>query len=243
MTACAFLFASGRRKKRPKTRGSDPRKKSVVERERQTMKREEIKQIFPDATDEQLKSVMDLNGADVERAKAKTTKLEEELLGAKDDFKKLNAEFEALKASNASAEDWQAKFEALQADNVAKEKQAEADRILAEKSENVRNRFNAVLGEKKFNHDAIKDAYLKKFGDALESKDFEGKSDADIFHALTKDDATAFVGVTAVNLGGGTPQGIGKQSYGSKADIMAIKDRDARQKAIAENITLFEQKG
>ena len=33
------------------------------------MKREEIKSIFADATDEQLKAVMDLNGADVEKAK------------------------------------------------------------------------------------------------------------------------------------------------------------------------------
>ena len=35
------------------------------------MKREEIKTIFPDATDEQLKSVLDINGADVEKVKAK----------------------------------------------------------------------------------------------------------------------------------------------------------------------------
>lgn len=207
------------------------------------MKREEIKQIFPDATDEQLKLVMDLNGADVEKAKSKVTALEAELKEKKEDFAKLNNELDELKAANASGEDWKAKFEALQAENVAKEKQAEADRILAEKTENVTSRFTAVLGEKKFNHDAIREAYLKKFGDALESKDYEGKSDAEIFHALTKDDATAFVGVTAVNLGGGTPQGIGKQSYGSKADIMAIKDRAARQKAIAENMPLFEQKG
>ena len=35
------------------------------------------------------------------------------------------------------------------------------------------------------------------------------KGDVDIFHALTKDDATAFTGVTAVKLAGGTPQGLG----------------------------------
>ena len=31
------------------------------------MKREEIKAIFAEATDEQLKKIMDLNGSDVER--------------------------------------------------------------------------------------------------------------------------------------------------------------------------------
>ena len=97
------------------------------------MKREEIKAIFADATDEQLKAVMDLNGADVEKAKAKATAFENELKEKKAEFDKLNSEFEALKTSNASGEDWKAKFEALQDENVAKEMQAEADRIMAEK--------------------------------------------------------------------------------------------------------------
>lgn len=173
------------------------------------MKREEIKAIFPDATDEQLGQVMDLHGTDTEKAKSKVTALEADLKTKKEDFDRLTTEFETLKAENASGEDWKAKFEALQADNVAKEKQAEADRILKEKQENIENRFSAVLGEKKFTHDAIKADYLKKFGDALESKDYEGKSDADIFHALTKDDATAFEGVTAYRLAGGNPTGGG----------------------------------
>ena len=43
------------------------------------MKREEIKTIFPEASDEQLKQIMDLNGADVEKFKAKVTDLETEL--------------------------------------------------------------------------------------------------------------------------------------------------------------------
>ena len=86
------------------------------------MKREEIKSIFADATDEQLKAVMDLNGADVEKVKSKVTALETELKEKKSDFDKLNTEFEALKTANASGEDWKAKFEALQAENIAKEK-------------------------------------------------------------------------------------------------------------------------
>lgn len=202
------------------------------------MKREEIKSIFPEATDEQLKSIMDLNGADVEKAKSKVTSLENELKDKKADFDKLNTELEALKTANASGEEWKTKYEAIVAENEAKAKQAEADRILKEKQENVLNRFNAVVGEKKFSHDAVKADYLKKFGDALENKDFEGKSDADVFHALTKDDASAFVGVTTVKLAGGRPQTGGKQ-YASKADIMAIKNYDERVQAIADNKHLF----
>jgi cytochrome c556 len=201
------------------------------------MKREEIKAIFADATDEQLKAVMDLNGADVEKVKQKVTALEAEAKEKKDAFDKLNKEFEALKTAGASAEDWKAKFEALQAENVAKAKQAEADRILREKNESVANRFNTVLGDKKFSHDAIRELYLKKFGDALESTDYQGKSDTEIFHDLTKNDSTAFTGVTSVRLAGGRPQGVSGASYSTVKEIMnSDMDRAARRQAIAENI-------
>ncbi|MBO5944450.1 MAG: hypothetical protein J6Q50_04030, partial [Clostridia bacterium] len=143
------------------------------------------------------------------------------------------------KTANASGEDWKAKFEALQAENVAKEKQAEADRILAEKNADIEKRFAECVGDKKFSHDAIKADYLKKFADALESEEYKGKGDVDIFHALTKDDATAFTGVTAVKLQGGTPQGVGGKQYTSKAEIMAIKNYDERVQAIANNKQLF----
>jgi hypothetical protein len=202
------------------------------------MKREEIKSIFPEATDEQLKSIMDLNGADVEKAKSKATALEAELKEKKADFDKLNTEFEELKKSNASGEDWKAKFEALQADNLAKEKQAEADRILAEKKADVEKRFADCVGDKKFSHDAIKADYLKKFGDALESDEYKGKGDTDIFHALTKDDATAFTGVTAVKLAGGRPSGT---SGKTKDEIMAIKDGNTRRAEMLANAHLFPE--
>lgn len=199
------------------------------------MKREEIKNIFPEATDEQLKAVMDLNGGEVEKNK----KLEAELKAKNEQFETLNKEFETLKSANADGEEWKAKFEALQAENAAKEKQAEADRILKEKNESINKRFETARGEKIFSHDAIKEAYLKKFGEALESEDYKGKSDIEVFHELTKDDDSAFKGAAIVKLAGGKPSS-GK-AYNSKADIMAIKDRDERRAAIADNLNLFEK--
>lgn len=202
------------------------------------MKREELKQIA-ELTDEQIKAIMDLNGADVERAKSKVTALEAELKEKKADFDKLNGELEALKTANASGEEWKTKYEAIVAENEAKAKQAEADRILAEKTESINKRFEAVLGDKKFNHDAIREAYLKKFGDALENKEYEGQSDSEIFHALSKDDATAFKGVTAVRLAGGKPTGSGK--YSSKDEIMAIKDGVTRRAEMLAHPQLFPE--
>lgn len=203
------------------------------------MKREEIKAIFPDITDEQLDKVMALHGAEIEKTKAKVTALETDLKEKKEAFDNLNTEFETLKTSNASGEEWQKKYEALKADIDAKEKQAEADRIVKEKQDGILKRFDAVMNGKEFNHDAIKAEYLKRFGEAIELDENKAKSDADIFHELTKDDASAFKGVTAVRLAGGTNRNIGGTVYNSKADIMKIKDATARQKAIEENPTLF----
>ena len=203
------------------------------------MRREEIKAIFADATDEQLKAVMDLNGADVEKAKSKVTALEADLKEAKETADKINTEFEALKSSNAGAEEYKTKYEALVAENEAKAKQAEAERVAREKAEGIDKRFDAVVGDKKFSHEAIRADYRRRFEDALADKENEGKSDADIFHALSKDDATAFTGVTAVKLQGGRPQGTGK--YSSKEEIMAIKDIGVRHAEMLANAHLFPE--
>lgn len=203
------------------------------------MKREEIKAIFPDATDEQLSKILDINGADVEKVKAKVTALEADIKDKKDAFDKLNTEFESLKSSNAGAEEYKSKYEALVAENAAKEKQAEADRILAEKNENIKNRFSTVLGEKKFNHEAIKAEYLKKFTEALDLKENQGRSDADIFHELTKDDGAAFTGVTTVRLAGGTQRSSSK--YNSKEEIMSIKDGATRRAEMMANPQFFPE--
>lgn len=169
-------------------------------------------------------------------AKADFNAKVEELKEKKADFEKLNTEFEALKTANASGEEWKTKYEAIVAENEAKAKQAEADRILAEKNADTEKRFNECVGDKKFSHDAIKASYLKKFSDALDSEEYKGKGDAEIFHALTKDDATAFTGVQAVKLPGGRPAGTGT-NYSSVKDIMnSDMTREQKRAAIAENI-------
>ena len=202
------------------------------------MKREELKQIA-ELTDEQLDKIMDINGADVEKVKAKVTALEAELKEAKATTDKINAEYEALKSSNAGAEEYKSKYEALVAENEAKAKQAEAERIAKEKAEGLDRRFDAVVGEKSFQHEAIRADYRRKFENALADKENEGKSDADIFHALTKDDATAFKGVTAVRLAGGKPTGSGK--YSSRDEIMSIRDGATRRAEMLANPQFFPE--
>ena len=173
---------------------------------------------------------------EIEADKAKREKLETELKEKTESLENLTTEIDTLKASGKNAEEIQAKLDALVAEREAEKKQAEADRILAEKNADIEKRFAECVGDKKFSHDAIKADYLKKFADALESEEYKGKGDVDIFHALTKDDAAAFTGVTAVKLQGGRPMGTG-HGYSSVKDIMnSDMTREQKRAAIAENI-------
>jgi hypothetical protein len=178
---------------------------------------------------------------EIEAEKSKREKVEADLEANKKSLESLTKEFETLKTSNASAEEYKSKYEAIVADNEAKARQAEADRIAKEKAEGIDKRFDAVVGEKKFTHSAIRAEYRRQFETALSDKANEGKSDADVFHALTKDDATAFTGVTAVKLQGGRPQGVGGKQYATKEEVMAIKDSAERISAIQNNPTLFRK--
>ena len=218
-----------------------PRIKSVGRKEIK-MKREDIKAIFAEATDEQLKKVMDLNGADVEKLKGKVTVLEAENTEKKSAFDKLKDEFEALKSSNAAAEDYKTKFETLKADIDQKEEAAKEARKKAEREADILNRYEAAAVDKdgnplKWRHDAIKADYLKKFGEAVADKTNTGKSDADILHELIKDDANAVsVPQPVVKLKGANPVTgeISKENFAK----MGYKDR---VKLYNENPTLYNE--
>ena len=160
---------------------------------------------------------------EIEADKAKREKLETELKEKTESLESLTTEIDTLKTSGKNAEEIQAKLDALIAEREAERTKAEADRLAKEKADNVLSRFNAV--KKKFKHNDIEQAYLKRFGDAIESKDFEGKSDTEIYHELTKDD-DCHEGVKAVHLAGGTPSGIGGKSV-TREDFnkMSYKER------------------
>ena len=160
---------------------------------------------------------------EIEAEKAKRMSAEEKLTEAEKSLELVTTEMDALKKGEKNAEEIQAKLDALIAEREAEKTKAEADRIAKEKADNVLSRFNAV--KKKFKHNDIEQAYLKRFGDAIESKDFEGKSDTEIYHELTKDD-DCHEGVKAVHLAGGTPSGVGGKSV-TREDFnkMSYKER------------------
>ena len=173
-------------------------------------------------------------------AKADFNAKVEEVKTLKGEKKTLEDEVSKLNENANGNEDVKKELEALKAKIDADAKQAEADRISREKAESDERLFNEAVGEKKFSHDAIKNHYFNLFRQNLAKEENKGKSAVDILHNLTKDDATAFTGVTAVKLAGGKPQGVNGNHYATKKDIMAIKDSTERQQAIADNISLFQ---
>ena len=172
-------------------------------------------------------------------AKADFNAKVEEVKTLKGEKKTLEDEVTRLNENANGNEDVKKELEALKAKIDADAKQAEADRISREKAESDERLFNEAVGEKKFSHDAIKSHYFNLFRQDVAKEENKGKSAVDILHNLTKDDATAFTGVTAVKLAGGRPQGIGK--YKSKDEIMSIKDGTLRRAEMLANPQFFPE--
>lgn len=169
--------------------------------------------------------------------------LKAQLKEAQDTIKTMTTELDGLKESNASAEEWQKKYEDFKKEVDEKEQAAKEQAAAAEKEANLQARYAAVAVGKdgqplEWTHKAIKNDYFAKFTSAIEDKANTGKSDADIFNNLVKDDATAFKGVQRVTLAGGKP--LGMSGAMTRSDISKIKDPIERRKAIATNIELFE---
>ena len=171
-------------------------------------------------------------------AKADFNAKVEEVKTLKGEKKTLEDEVTRLNENANGNEDVKKELEALKAKIDADAKQAEAERISREKAESDERLFNEALGEKKFSHDAIKSHYFNLFRQDLAKEENKGKSAVDILHNLTKDDATAFTGVTAVKLAGGTRTG----TRGTTRDeIMAIKDGNPRRAEMLANAHLFPE--
>ena len=159
-------------------------------------------------SEEQIKAVQAESGKDVQAEKDKLTVTETKLAEKEKAFANISAEFEKLKSSNATTEDYKQKFEQLQKEIAGKEKADKEAKAQAEREANILSRYEAAAVSKEgkpleWSHEAIKNDYLKKFSEALSNKDNEGRSDADIFYELTKDDGVAFKVPNAQNVFGG----------------------------------------
>ena len=140
------------------------------------MRREEILEIFADATKEQINRLLDLNSADIGAAKRGSTQLQSDLDAANrtiDELRRANAEIPGMQEKIAG-------YEKADADRKAAEEQAAARAALEE-------RFTAASGDRKYIHDRMREIVMDDFDKAIADAANTGKSDKEIFEALTKD--------------------------------------------------------
>lgn len=151
------------------------------------MKREDIKKIFPDATEEQLKGLLDINTADIGKAKGELETVRADLEKANGTLNEYETTIADLKKSAEGNEDFKKKFENLE-QRIADEK-AEAEKKAKEEAEEAEysNRFKTVVGEQKWRDALTEKAVYAEFKTALQDEANKGKGDKDILAALTQD--------------------------------------------------------
>lgn len=151
------------------------------------MKREDIKKIFPDATEEQLKGLLDINTADIGKAKGELEAVKVDLEKANGTLREYETTIADMKKSAEGNEDFKKKFEELE-QRIADEK-AEAEKKAKEEAEEAEyaNRFKTVVGEQKWRDELTEKAVYAEFKTALQDEANKGKGDKDILAALTQD--------------------------------------------------------
>lgn len=113
------------------------------------MKRTDITALFPDATDEQIKTLMDLNGADINTAKKGMTDLQAQLEAANEQLKKAANADKVLKELETAKNELngmkQAETMRLMREKVAAEKNVPAHLLSGESEDACAEQANAIL--------------------------------------------------------------------------------------------------
>lgn len=147
------------------------------------MKRENLKSIIPDITEEQINAVLNLRSGEIERTNREIENLKAQIDAKGNEIEQYKATVSELEKANGDSEALNKKIQELQA---TIEEREEADRqAAAEKA--LSDRFGAVLGENEFLNDFTRNGIYSEFKTALEAEGNKGKSDADIYAAIVKD--------------------------------------------------------
>ena len=151
------------------------------------MKRDEVRKIIPEITDEQLNKLMDMNSTDIGKAKGDYDKIKGDLDKANEDIEKYQNKITELETAATNGEDFKKKFEDLKKE--IEDEKAEAKRKADEAAEEaaLSERFKTVVGENKWRDELTEKAVYSQFKNAIKEDANKGKGDKDILEALTKD--------------------------------------------------------
>ena len=147
------------------------------------MKREELKNIIPEITDDQIDAILNLRSAEIGKSNKEANDLKEQVEKLNKDIAEYKEQIAGLEKSSGDTEALNNKIKELQdAINAREEadKEAKAEKALSD-------RFNVLHGDKKYINDFTRNGVFAEFKAALDAEENKGKADADIYGAIIKD--------------------------------------------------------
>lgn len=134
-------------------------------------------------TEEQIQKIHAENGKDIKREQDKAADVQTKLTAANEQIKTMSDTIKAAEGKDATISELQKKVADYDAaESKRKAAETEASRVAA-----VRARFDPLKGKNKYINQATEDWMFSEFDKALQDKGNAGKSDADIYAAITKD--------------------------------------------------------
>ncbi len=187
------------------------------------MTREELRGIVEGISDEQLKKILDINSFDIGKAKNGAEALKAALEEAMLSLKQREAEVEQLKIGQCEADEMREKINELQ--KVIDQKNEAEERA---KSENALNtRFGLAAEGMDFVNDFTRRGVFEQFKDAVLDEKNAGKSDSEIYEALTTGRENLFVPQGGIPAAVSLTNGFGGNiTDGDVREIMGLPDKN-----------------
>jgi len=139
------------------------------------MTREDLRKIIDGITDEQLKSILDINSADIGNAKKGVKGLEDEIESLKSDKKTLETKINDITTELNSAGDYKTQLENLQKEIKEKD---EADKKARADAE-LTTAIEAVFGDRDFTSDYVRNGIITDMKAEIAKPENKGKGYAD----------------------------------------------------------------
>lgn len=178
------------------------------------MTRDDIKKHFPEATDDQISALLDINSRDIGKHKTAAETAQNELKTAKETISNLEKNQTDAAALQKTIDEYKAADEKRQAD--AKAAAERADRV---------SRFDKAHAEsgkdRKWLNDYTKNGIFAEFEKALADDANKGKSDVQIYNALINDEKGVKPGLFQAQVTGGGMAGMGGMPGGDQAYVQA----------------------
>ena len=180
------------------------------------MTREDIKKHFPDATDEQISALLDINSRDIGKHKTAAETAQGELKTAKETIANLEKNQGDVAALQKTIADYKAADEKRQAE-------AKAAVEKAERFSRFEKAHTATAGanEREWHNDFTRDGIFAQFEKAMTDEANKGKSDVDIYKSLVYDEKGVKPGLFKAQVTGGMV-GMGGAPSGDAAYLQQI---------------------